>query len=49
MKKIFQGTLWVLFCGIAWQATAQPATQLYLAKIKVKSSGVKVGKVKKNE
>ncbi|HAS44947.1 MAG TPA: hypothetical protein DCS93_30985 [Microscillaceae bacterium] len=47
MKKIFQGTLWVLFCAIAWQATAQPATQLYLAKIKVKSSGVKVGKVKK--
>ncbi|OJJ15688.1 hypothetical protein BKI52_38040 [marine bacterium AO1-C] len=47
MKNTFQYLLLALVCFLALEATAQPATQLYLAKIKVKSSGVKVGKFKK--
>ncbi len=47
MKKIFHWGLCLVFASMVLQASAQPATQLYLAKIKVKSSGVKIGKFQK--
>lgn len=47
MKQFLRYTLFSLFLLVSGKALTQPATQIYLAKIKVKATSVKIGSVRK--